>query len=70
MSVSKEKIRQRCVDLMHDIIMFERNGEYGHPMWHRAQDALGRAIATYRELGATNADVIQLGLQRTEQSNG
>jgi hypothetical protein len=70
MSVSKEKVRRRCEDLMRDITMFERNGEYGHPVWHRAQEALGRAIAAYRELGATNADVIQLGLQRTEQSNG
>ena len=70
MSVSKEKARQRCVDLIRDITMFERNGEYGHPVWHRTQEALGRAIAAWRELGATNADVLRLGLQRTEQSNG
>lgn len=69
MSVSKEKVRQRCVDLMRDITMFERNGEYGHPVWHRAQEALGRAIDAYRELGATNADVINLGIRR-EQNNG
>ena len=68
MSVSKDKVRQRCVDLMRDITMFDRNGEYGHPVWHRAQEALGRALSAYR--GATNAEMIQLGLQRTEQSNG
>ena len=70
MSVSKEKVRQRCVDLMRDITMLERNGEYGHPVWHKAQEALGRALAAYRELGATNAEMIQLGLNRNEQSNG
>lgn len=69
MSVSEEKVRQRCVDLMRDITMFERNGEYGHPVWHRAQEALGRAIAAYRNLGETNADVINLGIRR-EQNNG
>lgn len=69
MSVSKDKVRQRCVDLIRDITMFERNGEYGHPVWHRAQEALGRALAAYRELGATNADVIHLGIRRTEHDN-
>ena len=52
------------------VITHGSNGEYGHPVWHRAQEALGRAIAAYRDLGATNAEVIQLGLQRTEQDHG
>lgn len=63
MSQSKEKVRQRCVDIIRDIEMFERNGEYGHKVWHRAQEALGRALDAYRKLGATNADIISIGLQ-------
>jgi len=62
MSISKEKVRQRCVGLLRDINRLERNGEYGHPVWHKAQEALGRAIDAYRKLGATNAEVIYLGL--------
>ena len=30
-------------------LLFERNGEYGHPLWHRAQEALGRAIASLEQ---------------------
>ena len=61
MSQSKEKVRQRCIDLMRDIEMLERNGEYGHKVWHRAQDALGRCLAAYHQLGATTVDVVNLG---------
>ena len=61
MSQSKEKVRQRCLDLMRDIEMLERNGEYGHKVWHRAKDALSRALAAYRQLGATTADIVNLG---------
>ena len=67
MSQSKEKVRQRCLDLMRDIEMFEHNGEYGHKVWHRAKDALGRALAAYRQLGAANGEIIQLGLPGTEE---
>ena len=63
MSQSKEKVRQRCLDLMRDISMMERNGEYGHKTWHRAKDALGRSLAAYRQLGATSGEIIKLGLQ-------
>jgi hypothetical protein len=68
MSVSKEKVRQRCVDLIRDITRLERNGEYGHLVWHRAQEALGQAVAAYRDLGATDADVARLGLRGTKKS--
>ena len=61
MSQSKEKGRQQCLDLMRDIEMFKRNGEYGHKVWHRAKDALGRSLAAYRQIGATTADIINLG---------
>ena len=68
MSKSKEKVRQRCLDLMRDIEMFERNGEYGHKVWYRAKDALGRALAAYRQLGATTADIVNLGGAQCDQS--
>lgn len=62
MSISKEKVRQRCIDLGRDIRMMERNGEYGRKVWHAARNALDRAISAYRELGATNSEVIHIGL--------
>ena len=62
MSQSKEKIRQRCLDLMRDISLMERNGEYGHEVWNRAKGTLGRSLAAYRQLGATSGEIIKLGL--------
>jgi len=43
----------------------ERDGEHGSKVWHKAQEALGRAITAYSELGATVAEVAHLGLQRS-----
>lgn len=61
MSLCKEKVRQRCVDLMRDIGMLERNGEYSTKLWNRARLALDRALDSYRQLGATTADIADLG---------
>lgn len=69
MSQSKAKARRRCIDLIRDIAMYERNGEYGHKVWLRAQAALGRSIDAYRTLGATNADVISVCLQDWGESD-
>ena len=64
-SERKAKARQRCIDLTRDITMMERDGEHGSKVWHKAQEALGRAITAYSELGATVAEVAHLGLQRS-----
>ncbi len=61
MSQSKEKVRQRCRDLMQHIAMLERNDKYGHEVWHRAKDALERALNAYRQFGATTVDIVNLG---------
>lgn len=61
MSQSKDKVRQRCIDLMRDIGMMERNGEYNTLVWNKARLALDRALDAYRQLGATTVDIANLG---------
>jgi hypothetical protein len=46
---------------MRDIGMLERNGEYNTKLWNRARLALDRALDSYRQLGATTADIADLG---------
>lgn len=65
MSLCREKVRQRCIDLMRDIGMMERNGEYNTKLWNRAKLALDRALDSYRQQGATTADIADLsGVRR------